>query len=262
MLKKRLIGVITVKQGWAVQSVGYARHLPLGRPEVLAENLDRWGVDEILLQCIDRDQQGGGPDIALLERICRRGLSTPLVYAGGVRSVADGIRAVQAGAERIGIDAALHDTPGLAAALAEPLGAQAVVAVLPLSVEGSALRWYDHRRRTQHPLSPALLDVLIGGAVSEVLLVDWQHEGVAGGFDMRLLDLWPLPSLPQIAFGGLSEAGQLRAVLERPAVVAAAVGNFLSHREHAVQHYKRDLAGLPLRKAAFAGPDALCAAVA
>jgi hypothetical protein len=29
-----------------------------------------------------------------------------------------------------------------------------------------------------------------------------------------------------------------------------------------VQHYKRDLAGLPLRKAAFAGPDALCAAVA
>ena len=50
MIRKRLIGVITVKGGWAVQSFGYARHLPLGRPEILAENLDRWGADEILVQ--------------------------------------------------------------------------------------------------------------------------------------------------------------------------------------------------------------------
>ena len=54
MVKKRLVGVITVKDGWAVQSFGYERYLPLGRPEVIAENLDRWGADEILLQCIDR----------------------------------------------------------------------------------------------------------------------------------------------------------------------------------------------------------------
>jgi cyclase len=54
---KRLVGVITVKDGWAVQSIGYRRHLPMGRPEVVAENLDRWGVDEILLQCIDRDRK-------------------------------------------------------------------------------------------------------------------------------------------------------------------------------------------------------------
>ena len=87
MIQKRLIGVITVKQGWAVQSFGYRRHLPMGRPEVVAENLDRWGVDEILLQCIDRSRHGLGPDLALLERISRKGLATPLIYQGGIRSV-------------------------------------------------------------------------------------------------------------------------------------------------------------------------------
>ena len=40
MIKKRLIGVITVRQGWAVQSFGYQRHLPLGRPEVLMVIID------------------------------------------------------------------------------------------------------------------------------------------------------------------------------------------------------------------------------
>ena len=255
MLEKRLIGVITVKDGWAVQSIGYRRHRPLGRPEVIAENLDRWGVDEILLQCIDRDAHGGGPDLALLDRVCRRGLSTPLVYAGGVRSVEDGVRAVQAGAERIGIDALLHDDPQRAAALAEPLGAQALVAVLPLSVNDGALAWLDHRSRRSTPLPQQLLDVLASGAISEVLLVDWQHEGVPGGFDERLLSLWPMPTLPLIAFGGLSEPAQLRGVLERPNVVAAAVGNFLNHREHAVQRLKQSLAGLPLRAPTHAPLD-------
>jgi len=66
MLRKRLVGVVTVRRGRAVQSFGYGRWLPLGRPEVLVENLDRWGVDEILLQCIDRSAQQLGPDLALL----------------------------------------------------------------------------------------------------------------------------------------------------------------------------------------------------
>ena len=54
MLKKRIIGSIAVLNGWAVQSISYNRYLPLGRPEVIAQNLDRWGADEILIQCIDR----------------------------------------------------------------------------------------------------------------------------------------------------------------------------------------------------------------
>jgi cyclase len=44
-------------------------------------------------------------------------------------------------------------------------------------------------------------------------------------------------------------------VLERANVVAAGVGNFLSYREHAVQHFKQQLLGLPLRPATFAAPS-------
>ena len=253
MIRKRLVGVITVRQGWAVQSFGYKRHLPLGRPEVLAENLDRWGVDEILLQCTDRSRQGLGPDLDLLERITKKGLATPLTYQGGIRNVADGVAAVQAGAERIALDSLLRDDPHEAAALAAPLGAQALVAALPLARIDGCLQWLDHRSGRSTAIPTAVKEVLASGDISELLVVDWQHEGQVGGFDESLLDEADLPALPLIVFGGLSEPEQLRSVLARPAVVAAGVGNFLSWREHAVQQLKSQLLGLPLRTPTYAG---------
>ena len=58
---KRLIGIITVLNGWAVQSFGYKKYLPIGRPHIIAENLDRWGADEIIILSIDRSRHSLGP---------------------------------------------------------------------------------------------------------------------------------------------------------------------------------------------------------
>jgi cyclase len=251
VIKKRLIGVVTVKDGWAVQSFGYGRYLPLGRPEILVDNLDRWGTDEILLQCIDRSTASAGPDMALLERIGRLGVSTPLIYAGGIRSAEQASDVVQAAADRICIDALLHDDPGAVARLSEHLGAQAVIAALPLAIERGALTWIDYRSRRQQPLSPAVLAMLADGTISEALVIDWRHEGQPEGFDLALLDAFPQAGVPLIAFGGLSDETLLNQALGHARVVAAGVGNFLSHREHAVQQLRAKLTGIPLRPAAY-----------
>lgn len=251
MIKKRVIGVVTVKDGWAVQSFGYRRYLPLGKPEILVENLDRWGADEILVQCIDRSTRGLGPDFALLERIGRLGLSTPLIYGGGIRGVEDGMAVVQAAADRVAIDALLHDDLAAVRSLGEQLGAQALIAALPLSLEEGQLRWLDHRRGEGKALPAPLLHALADGILSETLVIDWRHEGQPGGFDLSLLAGFPCPGVPLIAFGGLSDAEMLRSVLESPRVVAAGVGNFLAYREHAIQHLKQQLSGIPLRPAIY-----------
>jgi cyclase len=251
VIRKRLVAVVTVRQGLAVQSFGYRRYLPLGRPEVLVENLDRWGADEIILQCIDRSAGGQGPDFATLDRVSRKGLSTPLIYAGGIASAAHGIAVVQRGADRICIDAALQDGPELAMELSAQLGAQALIAALPMSQEGGMLHWMDHRNRRQRPLTAEVLGLLSSRTVSEALIIDWQHEGTRGSFDQELISRFPLQHVPLIAFGGLSDPRQLRAVLQDPRSVAVAVGNFLSYREHAVQALKAELGSLPLRPAIY-----------
>jgi cyclase len=251
MLKKRLVGVITVRGGWAVQSFGYRRWLPLGRPEVLAQNLDRWGVDEILVQAVDRSASRAGPDFELLDRLGRIGLSSPLIYGGGIASVSDAARVVQSAADRVVVDALMHDDAEEVRRISGHLGAQAVIGALPLAVHEGALRWLDHRTGRECELRPAIVELFRLGIASEALVIDWRHEGSAGAFDERLLESFPVPEVPLIAFGGLSEARQIRSVLGSARVAAAAIGNFLNYSEHAVQRYRQQLAGVPVRPATF-----------
>ncbi|MFJ9450918.1 HisA/HisF-related TIM barrel protein [Herbaspirillum sp. NPDC101397] len=240
MLKKRLIGVVTVKEGWAVQSFGYSRYLPLGRPECLVENLDRWGADEILVQCIDRSAHAKGPDFQLLEKLAQLGLGTPLIYGGGIRTVDDGVRVVQAGADRIAIDALLHDDRQVLSELGQQLGVQALIASIPVAMSANTLQWYDYRSKALGSIE-ALADIVEQKMVSEVLLIDYLHEGHAAGFDAVLADAFDFGELPLLLFGGISTPRQMQNFLAMPKVVAVAVGNFLSYRELAIQQFKNAL---------------------
>jgi cyclase len=251
MLKKRIVGVVTVKDGWAVQSFSYSRYLPLGRPEWLVENLDRWGADEILLQCIDRSSADAGPDFELLDKVARLGLSTPLIYSGGVRTCDEGIAAIQRGADRIAVDTLLRDGFSVVEALAQALGAQAVIASLPMACRGGNAEWFDYRAKTYAPLAPAFAAALEQGAVSEILLTDCAHEGMPAGFDEALADWAPFKNTPLILFGGISDVGQMQALLQRDKVAALAVGNFLSYQEHSIQKIKSRLQACSLRPPAY-----------
>lgn len=191
MLKKRLVGVVTIKDGRAVQSIGYERYLPLGKPECLIENLDRWGADEILVQVIDRSINGQSPDFNLLERVALQGLKTPLIYGGGIRSVEDGVRVIQTGADRLAVDAVLRDDLAAVRGLSERLGAQAIIACLPLSWRENTLEWLDYRRGTNSPIHPEMLALAEAGIISEALIIDWRHEGCQGGFDSRVIREFP-----------------------------------------------------------------------
>ena len=250
MIKKRLVGVVTVLEGWAVQSFGYGRYLPLGRPEIHVENLDRWGADEILLNCIDRSRRNLGPDMALLERIGRKGLSTPLIYSGGIRHAQDAVDAVNAAADRITVDALIRDNLDEVARAGARLGNQAVIGAIPVSIEQGEARWLDYRTGASEAISGALVEALQSGLLSEALLIDWKHEGHPNAFDLALLDILP-EDVPIIAFGGISQADQIAAVMKKSNVVAAAVGNALSYREHAVQALRQALPGAPIRPAAY-----------
>jgi cyclase len=254
MLKKRLIGVVTVKDGWAVQSFGYRRYLPLGKPEWLIENLDRWGADEILVQCIDRSTRHAGPDFALLQKLGAMGLGTPLIYGGGIASVEEGVKAIQSGADRLALDSLLHDAPSVLAELGQQLGLQALVASVPLRQAQGKVFWHDYRNRRDLPLA-ALASVLECGLASELLVIDCEHEGQDQGFEpllvdaMRDLNEW---NMPVLAFGGISQVRQMRALLARDAVSAVCIGNFLTYRELALQQLKQALGSDELRPALFA----------
>jgi len=241
MLKARLIGVVTVKDGIAVQSFGFNRYLPLGDPVRLVENLDRWGADEIYIQVIDRSANGLGPDYGLIEKISDLPIATPLIYGGGVRSIDEGVRAIKLGADRLALNSMLVDSLDDVKLLSERLGVQAMVGVLPVRVQEDHLEYYDYRQGRLHiswlNTNVAALEMCL----SEVMLVDYFDEGYPGKFDFAILQKSDLFKIPLLLFGGLSEPWQIQDVLSIPSVAGFAIGNFLNYKESAVEFYKETL---------------------
>jgi cyclase len=250
MLKKRLIGAVTVKNGWAVQSFGYNHYLPLGRPEVIVQNLDRWGADEILLQCIDRSNQDLGPDFNVLANISRLGISTPLIYAGGVRGTEDAKMVINKGADRVMIDFALRNNPESIKAIASELGAQALIANLLVRSHKGVLLTLDYQSGTEIPLTESIANLPISW-VSEILLTDWPNEGHFEAFNINIFEISEIIKKPLICFGGISSAKQIKRLLGMPAVVGIGIGNFLNYKEHALQSIKELLVGSQLRPAYY-----------
>ncbi len=248
MLKKRLIGVITVRQGIAVQSLGYHRYLPLGKPECIAENLDRWGVDEILIQDIGRSLHGLGPNIELIEKVCQENLATPVVYAGGVISKSDAVNVIRSGAERVSVDALLRKSPDEIKNIADSLGTQAVMATLPfVGKADGAFEWYCYQTQRSDPLSKDVKSLISNGYISELIVVDKNHEGVSDGFDLNLLEEVENLGVPLILFGGLNNTAVMEKAFARKYVSGVALGNFLNYKEHSVQKFKEKLASSPIR---------------
>lgn len=248
MYKKRLIAVVTVRNGWAVQSFGYKRYLPIGRPEIVIENLDRWGADEILLQCIDRNLDNVlGPDFDLLARTGKLGLSTPLIYAGGIRHTKDAVKAVMLGADRVMVDALLWEHPQSVEDLASKIGSQAVIVNLPLRSEANTLIWMNYRNTKEIPLTKAALEQVPFEHISELMLTDFLNEGTRNTFDIQIARLFPIKNKSLILFGGISEFRQFKELFAIDNVSAVGVGNFLNYKEHAVQAIKQELAGAPIR---------------
>ena len=68
MLKKRIIGSINLKDGWAVQSLSFKKFLPIGKLKYSLEFLDRWGIDEILILDINASRSKNSPNFDLLNR--------------------------------------------------------------------------------------------------------------------------------------------------------------------------------------------------
>ena len=97
-------------------------------------------------------------------------------------------------------------------------------------------------------MADSIIESLNSGIVSELLLIDWQHEGYPNSFDQNLVDCASgLLNTPLIVFGGVSDPIQMKKLLLQPNISAIAVGNFLSYEEHAIQNLKNQLKGMPLR---------------
>lgn len=234
MLKPRLIGVVLVREGLAVQSLQFRRYLPLGKPEIAVEYLDRWGADEIVLLDILSTREGRAMDPALVER-CAACCRTPLTVGGGVTDVADATALLAAGADKICLNSAANSSPELMSQLASRCGNQCVVVSVDAKRTESGWQVLTNGGTTAaHRTLEETLAAAESHGAGEVLLNSIDRDGSRQGYDLDLIrHCAPRIGIPLIAAGGAGHPAHLVQALDAGAS-AVAVANMLHFTEHSV----------------------------
>ncbi len=241
MVKKRIIGVLTILEGKVVQSFGYKSYLPLGSPESIIENLDRWGVDEILIQCIDRSKFSKGPDYLLLDKISSLGIGTPIIYSGGIKSVDEAVSVIKRGADRISLQDIFLNDLNVIKDISSKLGSQALIASITMSLNIDKVFFYNYISKKELFFTDDLLKLLNSNYISEILLIDWKNDGGNSNFNSDLIKNLPIKNKEIILFGGISDSKQISELLGNDNVSAVGIGNYLNYKEHAFQNLKREV---------------------
>ncbi len=234
MDNKRIVGKILIDKNLAIQSKGFSTYLPLGRPEILAEFLDQWQVDEILLldrTASIRDEVIDADIISTVVEVCR----SPLTVGGGIRSVKQAEVLVNKGADRIAINTAFHDDSNLVTQLSAMLGRQAVVASLDFIMQNQQAQVYDHKSKTsgQYQLMDACKLAEDKGA-GELFIHSVDRDGLGSGYELDVYrNIVDSIGIPIIASGGYGQPSHVQDVIST-GVNAIAIGNRLNYVEHSV----------------------------
>ena len=237
MSPSRLIGCIIVHNEIAVQSFGFNRYLPIGKPEIAAEFLNRWGVDEIVLLDIGASSEGRSPNLKMVKDVAAK-IFTPLTVGGGVSSLSDFQALLHAGADKVSVNTALIKTPELLREAAEYAGSQCVIASIDAisSKTGYQTRSSDGSNSLAVEVAACLAEEMGAG---EILLNSVPHDGSRAGFDLPLINkVCAVTSVPIIAMGGAGHPMHVVDLMQMDSISAVAIGNMFHHCEHSVAMIK------------------------
>jgi len=255
MLKTRIIPCLDVKDGRVVKGIQFVDLKDAGDPVETAAAYDAAGADELCFLDITASHENRGILLDIVQRTAER-CFVPLTVGGGVRTVEDIRRLLEAGADKVSINTAAVKDRSLVRAASEKFGAQCIVVAIDakkVSQPGEADRWeiFTHGGRTPTGLDAvAYAREVVELGAGEILLTSMDRDGTKNGFDIALTRaVSDAVSVPVIASGG---AGTLDHLVDgvrlghASAVLAASIFHFGTFT---ISEAKRHMAaaGIPMR---------------
>lgn len=235
MLKRRVVATVVVQDGVVVQSKEFRSYLPVGRPEIAVEFLNRYGIDEIVLLDISCGKNGVDPDYEMVKRVTKS-CRVPLTVGGGLTNLNQVKLLIASGADKVAFNHSAIYFSKLLEESAKVFGDQCVVASIDVIIESGKYKVYDYRVKKgidQNPLELAKGLVELG--VGEILLNAVDRDGMYNGFDLDLARLFTESlSVPVIISGGAGKPSDFAEVFTETSVEAAGAANFFHFNEHSV----------------------------
>lgn len=251
MLTRRIIPCLDCRDGRVVKGIRFQELRDVGSPAEQAALYASQGADEIVLLDVVATIAGRDNQAATV-RAVREALSIPLTVGGGIKSVADAKRLLEAGADKVSVNTAAVQRPELITELAEQFGRQCIVLAVD-AVQSGAAAWsvVTHSGREQTGLEVGAWcrrgEQLGAG---EILLTSWDRDGTRSGYGLELLrHVRSFIGVPLIASGGANSPQHLLEALQAgaDAVLAASIFHDGDFRVDEVKQFLA-AAGMEMRR--------------
>lgn len=203
MLAKRIIPCLDVKDGTTVKGVNFVNFRNAGDPVELGKIYSEQGADELVFLDITASHEGRKTFVDVVKRVAEN-LSIPFTVGGGIGSVDDVDKMLNAGADKVSINSSALRNPQLIDDISKRFGSQVCVAAIDAKfVNGEWICFLNGGRiATERTLFEWAHEAQERGA-GEILFTSMDHDGVKTGFaNEALLKLHDTLSIPIIASGG------------------------------------------------------------
>jgi cyclase len=237
-LAKRIIPCLDVDKGRVVKGVNFVDIRDAGDPVEVARRYNEQGADEITFLDITASHESRDTTYETVERMAAE-VFIPLTVGGGVRTVEDIRKLLNAGADKVAINTAAVFDPEFVRTAAERFGSQCIVVAIDakrVSADGEEPRWeiFTHGGR-----KPTGLDVvewaqkMVELGAGELLLTSMDRDGTKVGFDLGLTravsDAVTVPVIASGGVGGLQHLADGVTIGGADAVLAASIFHFGEH---------------------------------
>jgi len=210
-LAKRIIPCLDVTAGRVVKGTNFVDLRDAGDPVEIARRYDAQGADEVTF--LDITASSDQRDIILhIVEACAAQVFIPLTVGGGVRSVADVRRLLNAGADKVSMNTAAVENPDLVAEASAKVGNQCiVVAIDAKQVAPGQWEVFTHGgRRSTGIDAVAWAQKMTALGAGEILLTSMDRDGTKQGFDLTLTSvIAEAVPVPVIASGGVGTLDHL-----------------------------------------------------
>jgi cyclase len=254
MLTKRIIPCLDVHRGRVVKGVNFLNLRDAGDPVEVARRYEADGADELVFLDISASHEGRDILLDVVRRVAEE-VFMPFTVGGGIRTLDDATRLIQAGAEKVSLNSAAVRNPELVREIARKFGRCAtVVNIDPRRVEKDGrTTWEVHVDGGRQPTG---LEAVAWArraeelGAGEIVLTSMDADGTKNGYDLPMTRaVADAVGVPVVASGGAGEPEHLYQALTAGGADAALAASIFHYDEYGIPATKAYLAarGVPVR---------------
>jgi imidazole glycerol-phosphate synthase subunit HisF len=251
MLAKRIIPCLDVTGGRVVKGVNFVELRDAGDPVEIAARYNEQGADELTFLDITATSDGRDLILHIIEAVASQ-VFIPLTVGGGVRTVEDVRRLLNAGADKTSFNSAAIANPQVIRDASNKYGAQCIVVAIDakrrygddMLARGEGWDVYSHGGRKNTGLDAvAWARQMADFGAGEILLTSMDRDGTKSGFDLALTRaVSDAVSVPVIASGGVGNLDHLVEGVQKGGADAVLAASIFHYGEYTIAQAKARMA--------------------